>query len=173
MWGCFYARRYSKSADDVFPTHVGVFPIYGGIETSRFRLPHACGGVSLVYLVRRDLKRSSPRMWGCFWDGWTWRIPKGVFPTHVGVFPDWKGFTMPISGLPHACGGVSVAFVGRDGAIPSSPRMWGCFRNDESDLPDKFGLPHACGGVSNISGWYPSADESSPRMWGCFSELVE
>ena len=24
-WGCFYARRYSKSADDVFPTHVGVF----------------------------------------------------------------------------------------------------------------------------------------------------
>ena len=111
-------------------------------------LPHACGGVSWFKSSPASSRASSPRMWGCFWAARALLAVFGVFPTHVGVFPN-----IPLD----AC---------REGW--SSPRMWGCFsawifrpRRDSS-------LPHACGGVSSLTIQPRFRYASSPRMWGCF-----
>ena len=54
--------------------------------------------------------------------------PQLVFPTHVGVFLTVNQSVCVSSGLPHACGGVSVAGTATAVLGLSSPRMWGCFR---------------------------------------------
>ena len=72
---------------------------------------------------------SSPRTWGCF----SLSIDKlrinRVFPTHVGVFLQGKGFRCSELSLPHARGGVSTAMAQMHSAMWSSPRTWGCFRH--------------------------------------------
>ena len=86
-WGCFSCASCSFRRKDVFPTHVGVFPVTSMATEWKARLPHARGGVSKFgsYHVRQQ--GSSPRTWGCFRSG-TWGSPERlVFPTHVGVFP--------------------------------------------------------------------------------------
>ena len=65
-WGCFCMIRIQITPCDVFPTPVGVF-----LDLSaRFQfcrcLPHARGGVSLVYGIHQLFMPSSPRPWGCF-----------------------------------------------------------------------------------------------------------
>ena len=70
MWGCFPALRLVYYCHAVFPTHV-VFPQTELAIVLRSSLPHACGGVSLVKYkqIRSDV--SSPRMWGCFYCGFS------------------------------------------------------------------------------------------------------
>ena len=73
-----------------------------------------------------------------------------------------------IIGLPHACGGVSQLPLKYPPKKGSSPRLWGCFSQQDKvgrkgavfptpvgvfpNLPPlvlyKSSLPHACGGVS-------------------------
>ena len=86
MWGCFRTRRGPSCLTCVFPTHVGVFPLFTQVSLNLGSLPHACGGVSICQLVRSVYILSSPRMWGCFRCREVQREPDGVFPTHVGVF---------------------------------------------------------------------------------------
>ncbi len=45
-WGCFSSTRVAAGSDRVFPTHVGVFPIYVPAAPANSGLPHARGGVS-------------------------------------------------------------------------------------------------------------------------------
>ena len=72
----------------------------------------------------------------------------------------------------------------------SSPRSWGCFRDERRDLtrevvfptlvgvflnsepfrPLISGLPHARGGVSRAGGGLVATLASSPRSWGCFQK---
>ena len=169
MWGCFLASVPRPRPIAVFPTHVGVF-----LERSEsifvvIRLPHACGGVSMVHVKGVLTGQSSPRMWGCFFIGPVSKLTLDVFPTHVGVFLDNTG-----------CSHLDNL---------SSPRMWGCFRNsgpqgaDVQVFPTHVGvflviwflfryifcLPHACGGVSHGGKSDNAHQQSSPRMWGCFS----
>jgi len=127
LWGCFCEGQGQGVGVIVFPTPVGVFPCNAVQPYSGPSLPHACGGVSDKvgdFLVTGG---SSPRLWGCFRQGW--RLPRNwwVFPTPVGVFPTARARCTPARRLPHACGGVSV----RVGLIferqLSSPRLWGCF----------------------------------------------
>ena len=86
-WGCFRDARLDEKFNIVFPTHVGVFPIFWIASRPSLRLPHARGGVSLrtgcgpvvlclpharggVSWIDSLLKRaywSSPRTWGCFY----------------------------------------------------------------------------------------------------------
>ena len=168
MWGCFLASVPRPRPIAVFPTHVGVF-----LERSEsifvvIRLPHACGGVSMVHVKGVLTGQSSPRMWGCFFIGPVSKLTLDVFPTHVGVFLDNTG-----------CSHLDNL---------SSPRMWGCFRNsgpqgaDVQVFPTHVGvflviwflfryifcLPHACGGVSFSCPRERAFGMSSPRMWGCF-----
>ena len=111
-----------------------------------------------------------------------------VFPTHVGVFPNYKGVYYGRVRLPHACGGVSSLTAARDWGTLSSPRMWGCFQELNKFFqklivfPTHVGvfpalrslhlctvsLPHACGGVSPLRCRTFFRRLSSPRMWGCF-----
>ena len=78
-------------------------------------------------------------------------------------------------------------------SIESSPRPWGCFRDDMlsplrvSVFPTPVGvfprhcgtvsrhtrLPHARGGVSAIDTLYAARCTSSPRPWGCFRLLSQ
>ena len=188
MWGCFYRVHRDHRLRQVFPTHVGVFPVVCGKRCVRMRLPHACGGVSGDSPHNENQKGSSPRMWGCFLriDGKKW--PLGVFPTHVGVFPYCCRLLPRFPGLPHACGGVSRIKSASRKKYRSSPRMWGCFAaapiflQDDSVFPTHVGvflfptlnaskigcLPHACGGVSIPGTVLNGLSRSSPRMWGCF-----
>ena len=63
-WGCFYGVRKLGIPCTVFPTHVGVFlgvrcwPALGKC------LPHARGGVSMLYRSKSKAVLSSPRTWG-------------------------------------------------------------------------------------------------------------
>ena len=105
-------------------------------------------------------------MWGCFLSIVESSCLQKVFPTHVGVFPRCTASPRPPSGLPHACGGVSLSRYIRLPYCESSPRMWGCFCSSSSNrrrtvvfpthvgvfpirtsiLAFITGLPHACGG---------------------------
>jgi len=96
------------------------------------------------------------------------------------------------AGLPHVRGGVSNTRCGLSGSMSSSPRAWGCFRNDRPDsvrdavfptcvgvFPRRptptascCGLPHVRGGVSAVTVGAGEALESSPRAWGCFSRRL-
>ena len=112
----------------VFPTHVGVFLHIAGLTYAVASLPHACGGVSSVAARSVKVARSSPRMWGCFWETGENVKALEVFPTHVGVFLTNRYISPEWYGLPHACGGVSSFTPSTSQTKASSPRMWGCFR---------------------------------------------
>ena len=154
----------------VFPTHVGVFPIEGALSPEQAGLPHARGGVSKS---GRSLGRwlgSSPRTWGCFYDGRPFDSCTFVFPTHVGVFLAFLWTGPHLLSLPHARGGVSMALPVIAASLMSSPRTWGCFQRPKllhrqpSVFPTHVGvflyadlntrisdrLPHARGGVSPL-----------------------
>ena len=112
----------------------------------------------------------------------------GVFPTHVGVFPDRHAIDRECVCLPHARGGVSVSRVTRSELCSSSPRTWGCFPSVVLGFmlypvfpthvgvflmyahsgSDWRGLPHARGGVSASLVRADDGEPSSPRTWGCF-----
>ena len=191
MWGCFRDPHARLGTENVFPTHVGVFPAGSSGRKPVAGLPHACGGVSLEDRGIEPEAMSSPRMWGCFWIWKKSKTDRIVFPTHVGVFPTTPTSRRSTSSLPHACGGVSPRPACSILAQRSSPRMWGCFLcSRPQDWPLRVfpthvgvflmivrvagslpGLPHACGGVSCFLPGMPAPAESSPRMWGCFYNL--
>ena len=155
---------------------------------ARVGLPHARGGVSDRQVKTKCACTSSPRAWGCFQRGRQRRVPRAVFPTRVGVFPQALAVSTRIGGLPHARGGVSPDKAADAAQRMSSPRAWGCFYGKRIDgvissvfptrvgvfLRDKrrardcYSLPHARGGVSKSSRPPACCLESSPRAWGCF-----
>ena len=47
-WGCFSRLKLAVAYRNVFPTHVGVFPVWGSLESLEYGLPHTRGGVSVV-----------------------------------------------------------------------------------------------------------------------------
>ena len=187
-WGCFHGISTWRLHSGVFPTHVGVFLNGRTPSSSGICLPHARGGVSEHGTKTFLNGSSSPRTWGCFPIGIRLDLIKGVFPTHVGVFPLLWHRRRREEGLPHARGGVSGGKGITQDAIASSPRTWGCFPAERHarpaelvfpthvgvflrrhSMPYKHGsLPHARGGVSRRTGCLDSAEGSSPRTWGCF-----
>ena len=173
MWGCFCVRKKRALRPSVFPTYVGVFPALEDETLKQTGLPHVCGGVSVITYPQAHHMQSSPRMWGCFLDG----------------FCFCRGFDR----LPHVGGGVSCDGVAEGTQAVSSPRMWGCFQDDEGlwyfdivfptyvgvflrhSMPQQLatGLPHVCGGFSTTSAKMTSRHGSSPRMWGCFYKKMQ
>ncbi len=167
-WGCFLVTPLFHSLHLVFPTPVGVFPLYLTTYLLTSSLPHARGGVSISIRRNQSDTLSSPRPWGCF----IWVMVAGnsepVFPTPVGVF---------LKAYPYACR-----------KRWSSPRPWGCFPSESLRsmprivFPTPVGvfpppmsvstggcsLPHARGGVSIRVKLGLLLFESSPRPWGCF-----
>ena len=126
-WGCFLEYAIEHESEDVFPTHVGVFPQNVAKKKRKRRLPHARGGVSFFIHGVIYEKTSSPRTWGCFWFGWYGPDRPAVFPTHVGVFLTIFIRKVWEISLPHARGGVSIWVDMCHECIMSSPRTWGCF----------------------------------------------
>ena len=107
MWGCFPPFNDPDKWVWVFPMHVGVFLAYTFDQLVNLRLPHACGGVSIVFYITGCYTLSSPCMWGCFFIKSELYALTVVFPMHVGVFLlKVQSFLHGVS-LPHACGGVS------------------------------------------------------------------
>ena len=188
-WGCFHRLLDLPQRDQVFPTHVGVFPDDLRLCSCRGGLPHARGGVSSFY-GQFDLGlASSPRTWGCF-SKRSSRLSTGrVFPTHVGVFLLRHRSRRRGRCLPHARGGVSPRVQAARQGEGSSPRTWGCFFGKVFRtsfclvFPTHVGvflsalscgsawgcLPHARGGVSWQASFKSWLRKSSPRTWGCFS----
>ena len=86
-WGCFSMTDEIVAMMPVFPTCVGVFPVFS-----------CSAGLT---------RTSSPRAWGCFS---VFEFHFGlhpVFPTCVGVFPTSSRWRLGCRGLPHVRGGVS------------------------------------------------------------------
>ena len=71
---------------------------------------------------------SSPRPWGCFCVLLLHQNPLLVFPTPVGVFLAERRQEWTKLRLPHARGGVSTGSPVDSADHESSPRPWGCFR---------------------------------------------
>ena len=94
-WGCFPARGDAHRGHPVFPTHVGVFPCISEISLLAHGRPHARGGVSVDICVCKPYAESSPRTWGCFPELDGRAVGVGVFPTHVGVFPERITYLLP------------------------------------------------------------------------------
>ena len=170
---------------------MGVFPALLSLADVTPSLPHARGGVSVVFVQSLIDVRSSPRPWGCFhllMGGVQLRV---VFPTPVGVFLLLRRLLRLIWSLPHARGGVSTARSETRISSQSSPRPWGCFRVLHASrrgcavfptpvgvFPRQFSapsrkksLPHARGGVSASPTPPPRLPWSSPRPWGCFPPM--
>ena len=127
-WGCFSRACPQGMTGLVFPTPVGVFLILPTSNHWSKGLPHARGGVSLVFVRSRIGKVSSPRPWGCFQQHGRPRAAAPVFPTPVGVFLAPFLALLTTSRLPHARGGVSLERLGWRLVGRSSPRPWGCFQ---------------------------------------------
>ena len=89
-WGCFFLAAGLVAGGLVFPTPVGVFPGSVSALCRYAGLPHARGGVSLSPRERLQLRRSSPRPWGCFSAFRPYASSTRVFPTPVGVFPIYR-----------------------------------------------------------------------------------
>ena len=168
MRGCFHGAQSRQITNLVFPAHAGVF-LYGLLAAfTAYRLPRACGGVSLMPLTTVRLPSSSPRMRGCFRLAQRKEYLEYVFPAHAGVFPCVRMISLYDVGLPRACGGVSESGLYALIFGSSSPRMRGCFHNrvimrsGSTVFPAHAGvfpstrpprlwvgrLPRACGGVS-------------------------
>ena len=167
-WGCFLALDAQLHGLVVFPTLVGVFPTAAPARRRRPGLPHARGGVSAVDHIEAHHAPSSPRSWGCFSPAVPLANDQIVFPTLVGVFPQFRAVGHGLAGLPHARGGVSERLGLAVAKVASSPRSWGCFRDALLDAARPFvfptlvgvfhrgcpapagtaSLPHARGGVS-------------------------
>ncbi len=140
-WGCFSSPRILDSARLVLPTHVGVFPMAGGIFFVVTGPPHARGGVSDPAQRTVCALQSSPRTWGCFHARVLRPRLSRVLPTHVGVFlTHCYPFPRP-SGPPHARGGVSTVDAAPPSPSESSPRTWGCFRSTGRVLRRRAALP--------------------------------
>ena len=132
-------------------------------------LPHARGGVSIERRWVADMRRSSPRPWGCFFQSNFQTPGSKVFPTPVGVFPDARSCSQCWPGLPHARGGVSKKACLFRQASWVFPTPVGVFPCMQAAQQASSGLPHARGGVSQ--GMFHGMRQalSSPRPWGCFS----
>ena len=126
-WGCFYEDCEDFMDAAVFPTCVGVFLPRPARVSQRMCLPHVRGGVSIRLWNLRTNASSSPRAWGCFLRAFRVPVYSDVFPTCVGVFLRASESRLLRNGLPHVRGGVSVYLLAKSGAMPSSPRAWGCF----------------------------------------------
>ena len=132
---------------------------------------------------------SSPRTWGCFPFFASPRYIPSVFPTHVGVFPEWFKFLAHAfassprtwgcfqprrdgrerrEGLPHARGGVSASAITGLTSRVVFPTHVGVFPECGFTTASRTSLPHARGGVSRIAIKVVKPSWSSPRTWGCF-----
>ena len=117
----------SVKAIAVFPTGVGMFPLFGVTVAFRFGLPHGCGDVSTGLPVVVSVSESSPRVWGCFLGKEDEAQKISVFPTGVGMFLLSIINRNGSSSLPHGRGDVSSARPLNPSTTWSSPRAWGCF----------------------------------------------
>ncbi|KDK64749.1 hypothetical protein AF22_01858 [Klebsiella pneumoniae CHS 66] len=105
-WGCFRRGRFTSTRAGGFPTHVGVFPYQSPPRSYSICLPHARGGVSPPFNRGDDIRQSSPRTWGCFWN------PRRAVPARAFV-------------LSSPCTwGVSCEGSTSIGVLESSLHMW-------------------------------------------------
>src|SRR5690606_3176910 len=111
----------------VFPTSVGVFPQLTWADQVVRRLPHVRGGISSAASPAPFSNPSPPRPWGCFSSGRSPAKHGPVFPTSVGVFPQYQPGCAGKRSLPHVRGGVSGHAITLQSPKLSSPRPWGCF----------------------------------------------
>ena len=132
MWGCSGIGLRDGRAQEVFPTHVGMFRGRTGQKRRTFRFPHTCGDVPRRDYFTSCLVAFSPHMWGC--SGKRGKSLKSgkVFPTHVGMFLRSLSNRQHIRRFPHTCGDVPSEPAATPTQEPFSPHMWGCSEDGRS-----------------------------------------
>ena len=144
-WGCFYQQNNKCSSANVFPTPVGVFLAAFANMGNMGRFPHARGGVSDADALKVPEYAFSPRPWGCFCCVDFSIVGVIVFPTPVGVFPDWQFAGAAGGSFPHARGGVSAITTRGLREVSFSPRPWGCFYIKTMDAGLSYVFPTPVG----------------------------
>ena len=109
----------------VFPTHVGMDreAHQAGLDVGG--IPHARGDGPRRSRARCNRLRYSPRTWG--WTGMLLplRLPRRVFPTHVGMDPPTPPRASSSLRIPHARGDGPILGEGQGFNAMYSPRTWG------------------------------------------------
>ena len=117
-----------------------------------------------------SLPLSSPRTRGYFQQGLRIHPIQPLFPAHAGVFPVLITGACGLMALPRARGGISMVKGIISGAMSSSPRTRGYFRQHFSGIcPNPLFPAHA--GVFPRSSRSPSLIVSLPRARGGISAL--
>ena len=111
----------------VFSTHVEMFLSRTMPTATLMSFLHACGDVSILPRLLMVLLSFSPRMWRCFYCKRLHERQRGVFSTHVEMFPPSCSVTGKVRRFLHACGDVSSEFLQIGSTEEFSPRMWRCF----------------------------------------------
>ena len=124
-WGWTVNGTNESSGTSVFPTHVGMDRLGGRFDYADMGVPHARGDGPDSRGGHRIARWCSPRTWG-----WTvlrlcYRLPGGVFPTHVGM-DRLIGILAQISRcVPHARGDGPRGRPMDSDQRGCSPRTWG------------------------------------------------
>ena len=131
--GCFQVQRSRPAGRGVCPAPAGVFLIFSRNKLKVERLPRACGGVSILQIVAWRGGSSAPRLRGCFSCIVLSHSSALVCPAPAGVFPMRASSCVLLSGLPRACGGVSLDPKVAAQRAQSAPRLRGCFYNPDDE----------------------------------------
>ena len=186
-WGCSSVYSSCSPWFGVFPTRVGMFPVFALANVFTKSLPHESGDVPAFWMSSAWLLASSPREWGCSCVRVHRYLRSAVFPTRVGMFPTGSLFWGQAVCLPHESGDVPLLGNSPYSSTSSSPREWGCSLSCPcasyvyAVFPTRVGmflcfslltvsllcLPHESGDVPWQRLQRPAPMPSSPREWGC------
>ena len=125
VWGQAFSTLCRRRGNGIIPTRVGtseVVYVQNGIEGDH---PHACGDKRTLFLKKKPLKGSSPRVWGQEDDGEYELINFRIIPTRVGTSSCNKCIDCCVQDHPHACGDKTVSVSSPSIFSGSSPRVWG------------------------------------------------
>ena len=116
----------------VFPAYAGMFLITTETGVFVMSFPRVCGDVSLDKSLTEEEAMFSPRMRGCFQASDEHTSNESVFPAYAGMFQYSFQPAAQSRSFPRVCGDVSLYPASRQALSRFSPRMRGCFSDDEA-----------------------------------------
>ncbi len=127
-WGCPHPKWKAIVHGVLFPTHVGVSLLAFTVVFNTTTLPHTRGGVPFLSPDWYPTGTLPHTRGGVPPESWADQIPRGLFPTHVGVPLQANERHKNLRPLPHTRGGVPELLDRQESFITSSPHTWGCPR---------------------------------------------
>ena len=129
LWGTYVLGLSSHYNSRFIPTPVGNMFVESVALVEMPVHPHACGEHVFNFEKPEDDDGSSPRLWGTLLTSLGLSENYRFIPTPVGNILCFKPVANKLPVHPHACGEHSKVQNLINGAIGSSPRLWGTLMN--------------------------------------------